>query len=812
MTITAHWPTCAYRNPDTDALCLGKRAGRYVYCLAHLDPDQLDQVLRHLGPNADVDASGTEIDTTLFDRILRAMDGEGNHPAFGSVCFEHAHFTGNVSFANSRYRGSASFMGTLFSGSATFEGAHFDRQVSFTEACFKGEISFAAAVFGQNTEFCRTDFGRNARFDNVAFGASAIFVDARFSQRANFDGVEFTGGTWFHGAHFDMKPNYLYSDMSSEASFADAHFHGEVGFDGVEFASGASFKNAKFEHTAKLGPLVAASLTFQGASFACPAVIEAAAVKLDCSNTTWKAGVTMSLRYAQVDVKRATFTVPSFITGAAHPFELTPNFRSLDEEEVRRRSYSNHQKAPWMPFFTSLRGTDISHLYFDQVDLSEYRRGIRLIAHLCWTGLKETIKGIGRLLFEIAKGIAKAAAKVSIKPLFWTVVKFAPGAIASLLAWFAAGHRGVYAAVLTVVIIALIATALGRRRIADRLGVPIRAQYVTGSGWSAPYGYTRVTRGNGRLFTILEFATLRSRVMRMEKMTKRRFLDQPAPDQHIRRTEVQRRINAWAHFPANTSPRPPVLLDPPILGAPLLGRTTSSSLHSGFLNSVRRFAAELLEAVQHRKSRITIGPTRKQFTNAEHALTMFFRQCFPAALEKEKQPYSLLEWYRQQDYQLGDPPSVAIVRLYATSFITDRGKRKLEAWQLRASGISEPIWVLDRDINAQFWHPRALADGDRSWAGSAAQLDADGRTIVLRFSAPAQEQIIYPGAEVIETSGAVAVIPMPVNIEPATVKRPKQRYEVTAVLAQPLGQRVLLDGNGSLVLVCRSREHRRQTP
>ena len=65
-----HWPTCVHA--DSDEACIGSQVEGFDRCLAHLEPDQLDQALQRLQPGADLNASGTCIDAVLLAKVLRA--------------------------------------------------------------------------------------------------------------------------------------------------------------------------------------------------------------------------------------------------------------------------------------------------------------------------------------------------------------------------------------------------------------------------------------------------------------------------------------------------------------------------------------------------------------------------------------------------------------------------------------------------------------------------------------------------------------------------------------------------------------------
>jgi hypothetical protein len=101
-------------------------------------------------------------------------------------------------------------------------------------------------------------------------------------------------------------------------------------------------------------------------------VIETAARGIKCYDTTWRAGVTLRVRYAAVDLERATFTAPSFVTGSDHPFSA---YAARDEQQVRDHVQGERGESEdrWMPILASLRGSDAANLATTDVDLSPCR-------------------------------------------------------------------------------------------------------------------------------------------------------------------------------------------------------------------------------------------------------------------------------------------------------------------------------------------------------------------------------------------------------------------------------------------------------
>jgi hypothetical protein len=279
----------------------------------------------------------------------------------GSASFDSAQFTGNAIFGSAQFRRDASFNGVQFTGEAQFSRAQLNESARFAGAKFIGDAEFGNAQFTGDTRFT------SARF------TSASFTDVQFNGDTRFDDAQFTEETWFDSAHF-----------TEEGWFNRVQFKGDTGFTGAKFTGDAWFDSARFDKATMLGPLSALMLSLKGTEFVFPVVIDAAAANVSCRDATWYAGVTLRLRFATVDLERATFTAPSFVSGADRPFELRyPT--SLEEEHVRSRALDDRGMSPdlWIPLLTSLRGSDAANLTITDVDLTPCRfAGARLLDEL----------------------------------------------------------------------------------------------------------------------------------------------------------------------------------------------------------------------------------------------------------------------------------------------------------------------------------------------------------------------------------------------------------------------------------------------
>lgn len=238
-----------------------------------------------------------------------------------------------------------------------------------------GAVTFTQAHFFEMANFTEATFGGYTTFDGARFSGDALFSDAKFGEEVHFDGAQFSSNAWFFGAWF-----------SQGAFFPRAQFGGEAWFEDTQFGPGAQFVGARFEKATSVGPMVGVSLRFEQAVFMRAVVIEAAAMTVACRDTTWELGVTMRLRYAKVNLERATFTVPSFVTGADQQFGH-PDSEPVNEDEVRTRVPGAEQPAVtddlWVPVMLSLRGVDAFNLSVTDVDLSQCRfAGARLLDQL----------------------------------------------------------------------------------------------------------------------------------------------------------------------------------------------------------------------------------------------------------------------------------------------------------------------------------------------------------------------------------------------------------------------------------------------
>jgi hypothetical protein len=390
---------------------------------------ELDQALQRFMPGAELDAPGTDINAALWARILRAVARLNQPPAFGEVFLARAHFIENVSFMGVQFSENAQFIGAQFSGDASFDNAQFSKNARFGGVRFKGNVTFIRTHFNGKVSFDEAEFIRTASFNDAHFSNTVDFSDARFRWYSRFDGVhfqeyayfigaqfveearfartqfgedanfiasefsksarfidtQFSGVASFSGAQFNKHADFQGAQFNKDASFGGAQFSGVASFDGTQFNRDAQFNAARFEKAASIGPMAAGSVIFDRTVFVRPVVIEVAAVSVSCLDVTWEAGVTLRLRYAQVNLERATFSKPSFVVGADQPFVLKSFIKPLNESEIvsRARAKTRASDDPWIPILTSIRDADAFNLSVTDVDLSQCGfAGARLLDQL----------------------------------------------------------------------------------------------------------------------------------------------------------------------------------------------------------------------------------------------------------------------------------------------------------------------------------------------------------------------------------------------------------------------------------------------
>jgi uncharacterized protein YjbI with pentapeptide repeats len=423
------WPTCSHHSRESGRSCVGRRAGEFDHCLAHLTPDQLDQVLQRLQPGDELDASGTPISAELLTKILHAVQGEDGLPAFGSVEFRGANFTEVADFNGVRFAGEAcfddvqfnqdvGFCRAQFTGDASFMGTRFEGIAKFGAVCFSGEVAFFRAKFMSSAGFEGTQFtGKTTWFDSARFTGETSFSGAQFMGEASFMGsrfeayyvsfvkVRFEGKAFFMGAYL-TQANFAETEFESDALFDEAELPGQVkftgarlagvaSFDGTQFGS-ASFDRAHFAAAERFGPLAANWLALDRAVFSRQVLVEACAAVMTCSHARFERGVTLRLRYAVAGLTGSVLAAPSSVVAVDQPFESTTpavrysarqlwtdpygDFGDADDviaDAARRfreqRTSAETDQMLWVPVLASLAGVDVAGLVVVDVDMGHCR-------------------------------------------------------------------------------------------------------------------------------------------------------------------------------------------------------------------------------------------------------------------------------------------------------------------------------------------------------------------------------------------------------------------------------------------------------
>ena len=178
-----------------------------------------------------------------------------------------------------------------------------------------------------------------------------------------------------------------------------------------------------------------------------------------------------------------------------------------------------------------------------------------------------------------------------------------------------------------------------------------------------------------------------------------------------REAQGRQGLKAWAGFPADRQLRPLILLSSAVQPGSFPNVQTKLAFHHGLIEAASDFPTQLLDA-----------------------------------LRGQPRPWE------------GSPLLLTSATPGEREFATDRGRKRLPAWCVWAQDVPEPIWVLDPAISHQSWQPPGQES--RSWPWPEASLGTDGRTLTLNFTGNQESHTSYPGARVLESGNAVAMIPI----------------------------------------------------
>jgi uncharacterized protein YjbI with pentapeptide repeats len=129
---------------------------------------------------------------------------------------------------------------------------------------------------------------------------------------------------------FAKRVDFTSSKFRTRTFFDHSNFDGEVQFSRSVFEDRASFHEANFAETREFGPmLVKRQLDLNGATFQQRVQIEAAALALCARRIRFPSGAQLRVRWAQVVLDDADFSVSSTLTGV-------PPFAELDENRFAK--------------------------------------------------------------------------------------------------------------------------------------------------------------------------------------------------------------------------------------------------------------------------------------------------------------------------------------------------------------------------------------------------------------------------------------------------------------------------------------------
>lgn len=171
-------------------------------------------------------------------------------------------------------------------------------------------------------------------------------------------------------------------------------------------------------------------------------------------------------------------------------------------------------------------------------------------------------------------------------------------------------------------------------------------------------------------------------------------------------------------------------------------------------------------------------------------------------------PNAVLEFLRTSSHHHPSSHTAAVFVIKSairsqTSFATDRGPRLLPAWRLQSDDAHGYSWVLDPEIASTEWTPLQTTNPappfkDLPHRFISAIASPDERSLKVQFLGAAPTIEDYSRAEVVESSKAIAVVPIARHIGPhGPYRLAGHTRELRVELAMPLGARVLVDLDGT---------------
>jgi hypothetical protein len=165
----------------------------------------------------------------------------------------------------------------------------------------------------------------------------------------------------------------------------------------------------------------------------------------------------------------------------------------------------------------------------------------------------------------------------------------------------------------------------------------------------------------------------------------------------------------------------------------------------------------------------------------------------------------------EMDLSHGRVLQITGARRGLAAFATDRGSRTFAAWFVEIEDAPGAAVVLDPDVEChsvtglsgvcvvRVADSGVVDDGveqvARVGTGPVARVEPDGRTLKVQFVGSPEIYTDYPSAHAVEGGNAVAVVPIAVErTDPMAARLAYgQVREVTVVLTEPLGDRVIID-------------------
>ncbi|GAA3446122.1 pentapeptide repeat-containing protein [Planomonospora venezuelensis] len=304
-TLDTGWVTCA-ASPQ----CAGAARQPYGRCLAHLDHDELDEVVDGLSPGSPVDLRGTVVGEVLLERILSAT-----RRTLGRAWFERAVFPDGARFG-----------GVVFAGDVSFDHAGFHRLASFVEARFAGNVSFREVRFARELSLHGVAVTGHAAFDRMVSGGDALFGTARFGRTASFEHAEFRGFAAFDGTRF-----------TGDAAFRGCRFGRTVSFRRTAFGGTAGFEAVRFSARAYLAPVtVGRRLTLTGAWSGGDLHLSATGCEVDLRRLHASGRLTAEVEDARIKMEGAVLRGPAAVTGrsSARAASRVPSLHGVDAEAL----------------------------------------------------------------------------------------------------------------------------------------------------------------------------------------------------------------------------------------------------------------------------------------------------------------------------------------------------------------------------------------------------------------------------------------------------------------------------------------------